>query len=41
LSLVLIGIATLRIVSTYTVFNHTSDEPVHIGCGMEWLDKGT
>jgi hypothetical protein len=33
-------IATLRIVATYPVFNHTIDEPAHIACGMEWLDKG-
>jgi 4-amino-4-deoxy-L-arabinose transferase-like glycosyltransferase len=39
--LVLILFASVRIVSTYTVFNHTSDEPNHIACGMEWLDKGT
>jgi hypothetical protein len=32
--------ASLRIVATYTVFNHTYDEPAHIACGMEWLDKG-
>ncbi len=29
--------ASLRIVSTYTVFNHTVDEPLHIACGIEWL----
>ncbi len=29
-----------RIVSTYTVFTGTVDEPFHIACGMEWLDKG-
>ena len=34
-------LASLRIVSTYTVFNHTSDEPAHLACGMEWLDRGT
>jgi 4-amino-4-deoxy-L-arabinose transferase-like glycosyltransferase len=39
--LVLVALATARIVSTYTVFNHTSDEPAHIACGMEWLDQGT
>ena len=39
--LVLILVASARIVATYTVFNHTSDEPAHIACGMEWLDKGT
>ena len=38
--LVLIAIASVRIAATYTVFNHTSDEPAHIACGMEWLDKG-
>ncbi len=39
--LVLILVASVRIVSTYTVFNHTSDEPNHVACGMEWLDRGT
>jgi hypothetical protein len=34
-------VATLRIVSTYGVFNHTMDEPSHIATGIEWLDKGT
>src|SRR5215469_13381434 len=38
LSLVLLG--SLRIVSTYDVFNQTWDEPAHIACGMEWLQKG-
>lgn len=32
-------IASLRIVSTYKIFNHTADEPAHVACGMEWLDK--
>lgn len=32
--------ATFRIVSTYTVLNHTHDEPAHVAAGMEWLDKG-
>jgi 4-amino-4-deoxy-L-arabinose transferase-like glycosyltransferase len=36
----LVGIGSARIISTYTVFNHTVDEPAHIACGMEWLDKG-
>jgi hypothetical protein len=39
--LVLVALASARIVTTYTVFNHTIDEPAHIACGMEWLDKGT
>ena len=36
----LVLIASIRIIATYTVFNRTSDEPPHIACGMEWLDKG-
>jgi hypothetical protein len=38
---VLIGLALVRVGSTYTVFNGTYDEPVHIACGMEWLQWGT
>jgi len=37
--LALLVIGSLRIVTTYWVFNHTIDEPAHIACGMEWLDK--
>lgn len=40
LALLLVLLATGRIVSTYNVFHHTSDEPAHIACGMEWLDRG-
>src|SRR5947209_12222890 len=36
----LILLATIRIAATYTVFNHTADEPAHVACGMEWLDRG-
>jgi hypothetical protein len=39
LALLLVLVATVRIVSTYTVFNHTADEPAHIASGMQWLDK--
>jgi len=38
---ILLAAASARIAATYTVFNHTVDEPTHIACGMEWLDKGT
>jgi hypothetical protein len=38
IALLLIG--TVRIVSTYNVFSYTFDEPAHLACGMEWLDKG-
>jgi hypothetical protein len=37
----LLGIAILRIVSTYHIFNHTIDEASHIAGGIEWWDKGT
>ena len=39
LSVGLALIATIRIVSTYTTFSYTFDEPAHIACGMEWLEK--
>ena len=38
IGLLLLG--TVRIVSTYSVFSYTFDEPAHLACGMEWLDKG-
>jgi len=39
--IVLIAIAVARIAATYDVFNATYDEPVHVVCGMEWLQWGT
>ncbi|MBI3473551.1 MAG: glycosyltransferase family 39 protein, partial [Candidatus Solibacter usitatus] len=39
IAVALVVVGSLRIVSTYTVFNHTIDEPAHLACGMEWLDK--
>lgn len=41
IAVVLAALGTARIALTYTVFNHTIDEPAHIACGMEWLEKGT
>jgi 4-amino-4-deoxy-L-arabinose transferase-like glycosyltransferase len=41
LGAMLVGIAALRIVATYTPLSHTMDEPIHLGAGMEWLDHGT
>ena len=38
IALLLLG--TIRIVSTYSIFSYTFDEPAHLACGMEWLDKG-
>src|SRR5262245_35365867 len=40
LFLMLVAIASIRIVATYHVFNETADEPTHIACGIEWLSKG-
>jgi len=37
--MMLVLIASLRIAATYTVFNHTADEPAHIAAGMQWLDE--
>src|SRR5581483_12084904 len=36
----LVVIGSLRIVSTYTVFNHTIDEPDNLAAGMEYLSTG-
>jgi len=41
LAIVLVAIASARIVATYPVFSHTADEPAHLACGVEWLDRGT
>ena len=39
--LILIGMAVVEVAGTWTVLSATVDEPIHIACGMEWLDKGT
>ena len=39
-ALLCVGIGSLRIVSTYRIFNHTIDEPDHLAAGMEWLSTG-
>jgi hypothetical protein len=38
---VLVGAAIARLCATYTTFTATYDEPFHVACGMQWLDKGT
>jgi MFS family permease len=38
---VLTVLAILRIVAAYPSISVAYDEPAHIACGMEWLDKGT
>ena len=40
IAVALVLVASIRIIATYSVFSHTYDEPAHIACGMEWLDKG-
>jgi hypothetical protein len=40
LLIALLILGGIRIMSTYSVFSYTFDEPAHLACGMEWLDKG-
>src|SRR5215472_15502736 len=40
LAVLLVLVASLRIISTYTVFNHTIDEPDNLAAGMEYLSTG-
>jgi hypothetical protein len=40
IAIVAVVVASVRIGSTWNVFSQTSDEPVHVACGLEWLDKG-
>ena len=37
----LILLGCMRIINTYSAFIQTFDEPAHIACGMEWINKGT
>ena len=39
-AVLLVGIAGLRIVGTYGIYNATWDEPAHLACGMELLQLG-
>ncbi len=41
LALILVVVASLRIVSTYRVLSHTTDEPAHLAAGIEWIQNGT
>jgi hypothetical protein len=41
IAIVFVIIGTGRICANYTNFSHTFDEPAHIACGMQWLDKHT
>ena len=33
-------LAAIAVISTFSVFNQTFDEPAHLAAGMEWLDRG-
>jgi hypothetical protein len=39
-AVLLVLIASVRVGLTWGVFNATTDEGIHIACGMEWLDRG-
>lgn len=39
-AILLVFIASLRIVSTYRVLSHTTDEPAHLAAGMQYLETG-
>ncbi|HET8548482.1 MAG TPA: glycosyltransferase family 39 protein, partial [Bryobacteraceae bacterium] len=41
LAALIVALSVTRIVSTYWVFNHVMDEPTHIACGLEWLERHT
>jgi hypothetical protein len=40
LAVLLVVIASVRIVATHTVFSQVINEAAHVACGMEWLDRG-
>ena len=40
-SVLLIGIAMIRIVSTLTIFSATTDEPLHVTAGVQFVQDGT
>ena len=41
LALILVIVASIRIVATYRVLSHTTDEPAHLAAGIEWIQNGT
>ena len=41
LCLLFVGIACVRVISTYSVLSLTVDEPSHLACGMEYVDSHT
>jgi 4-amino-4-deoxy-L-arabinose transferase-like glycosyltransferase len=41
LTIAFVLLATGRIIATYNTFSYVFDEPAHIACGMEWLERHT
>jgi len=41
MAVLLVAVATVRIVANGLPLSHTIDEPIHLGAGMEWLWAGT
>ena len=39
--ILMIGVACFQVAESSRVLSATIDEPIHIGAGMEWLDRGT
>jgi len=40
LAVLLVAAASIRLVSAYGTFSQTFDEPAHLACGIEFLDRG-
>lgn len=40
LAVLLVAAASIRLVSSYGTFSQTFDEPAHLACGIEFLDRG-
>src|SRR6188768_1877124 len=39
IAFLLMLIGSMRIISTYNVFNHTIDEPIHLAAGLQWIEE--
>ena len=39
LALILVAVATVRIIATWGVFSPVTDECAHIACGLEWIER--
>lgn len=39
--LIVLGMSVYGVVNSWTALSATVDEPIHIACGLQWLDEGT